>query len=143
MGRFHDSAGGSHRTCGNVYVEEGVFAIQRGVCTERVGTYAYRGAFPHLAGRVARNVSERIVFIYCHEQDIVIQQAVFPAAQCSTKNSSARAMDDYVKVLYFTRVEKCFLTYASCISLPRPMVILLNWYYLWHMLNVSVVFYTL
>ena len=61
MGRFHDSAGGSHRTCGNVYVEEGVFAIQPGVCTERVGTYAYRGAFPHLAGRVARNVSERVV----------------------------------------------------------------------------------
>ena len=61
MGRFHDSAGGSHRTCGNVYVEEGAFAIQRGVCTERVGTHAYRGAFPHLAGRVARNVSERVV----------------------------------------------------------------------------------
>jgi len=52
-----------HRTCGNVYVEQGVFAIQRGVCTERVGTYAYRGAFPHLNGRVARDVSERIVFI--------------------------------------------------------------------------------
>jgi hypothetical protein len=62
--RFHDSAGGSHRTCGNVYVEQGVFAIQRGVCTERVGTYAYRGAFPHLGGRVARNVSERVVFIF-------------------------------------------------------------------------------
>ena len=58
---FHDSAGGLHSTCGNVYVEQGVFAIQRGVCTERVGTYAYRGAFPHLAGRVARNVSERVV----------------------------------------------------------------------------------
>ena len=61
--RFHDSAGGLHRTCGNVYVEQGVFAIQREVCTERVGTYAYGGAFPHLSGRVARDVSERIVFI--------------------------------------------------------------------------------
>ena len=56
-------AGGLHRTCGNVYVEQGVFAIQREVCTERVGTYAYGGAFPHLGGGVARNVSERIVFI--------------------------------------------------------------------------------
>ena len=30
------------------------------------GTYAYRGVFPHLGGRVARNVSERIVlFKFC------------------------------------------------------------------------------
>ena len=58
------------------------------------------------------------------------------------KVQSVCAMDDYVKVLYFTRVEKCFLTYASCISLPGPMVILLNSYYLWPMLNVSIVFYT-
>ena len=56
-------AGGSHRTCGNVYVEHGFFAIPRGVRTERVGTYAYRGAFPHLGGRVAWKVSERVVFI--------------------------------------------------------------------------------
>ena len=62
-GRFHDSAGGSHRTCGNVYLEQCFFAIQRGVCTERVGTYAYRGAFPRLGGRVAQNVSERVFFI--------------------------------------------------------------------------------
>ena len=61
-GRFHDSAGGPHRTCGNVYVEHGFFAIPRRVRTERVGTYAYRGAFPHLGGRVAQNVSERVVF---------------------------------------------------------------------------------
>jgi len=81
---------------------------------------------------------------YCHEQDIESQQPVFPAAQWSKKSSSACAMDDYVKVLYFTRVGKWFLTYASCISLlPRPMVILLNWYYLWPTLNVSIVFYML
>ena len=56
------AGGGSHRTCGNVYVEHGFFAIPRGVRTERVGTYACREAFPHLGGRVARNVSERVVF---------------------------------------------------------------------------------
>ena len=64
-GRFHDSAGacrGLHRTCGNVYVEHGVFGIQRGVCTEPVGTYAYKWAFPHSNARIARNVSERVVF---------------------------------------------------------------------------------
>ena len=46
-----------------IYVEQCFFAIQRGVCTERVGTYAYRGASPHLGGRVAQNVSERVFFM--------------------------------------------------------------------------------
>ena len=64
--------------------------------------------------------------LYWHRQEIEGQQAVFPAAQWSKKILSACAMDDYVKVLYFTRVEKWFLTYVSCISLPRPMVILVN-----------------
>ena len=65
--RFRDSAGGCGGIAQNVWeriCRAGRFAIQRGVCTERVGTYAYRGAFPHFAGRVARNVSERIVFMY-------------------------------------------------------------------------------
>ena len=43
---------------------------------------------------------------YWHRQEIEGQQAVFPAAQWSKKIISACAMDDYVKVLYFTRVEK-------------------------------------
>ena len=67
--RFRDSAGGCGGIAQNVWeriCRAGRFAIQRWVCTERVGTYAYRGAFPHFAGRVARNVSERIVlFKFC------------------------------------------------------------------------------
>jgi hypothetical protein len=61
LSRF--SGGVAQNVRERICIEQGVFAIQRGVCTERVGTYAYRGAFPHLAGRVARNVSEGIVFI--------------------------------------------------------------------------------
>ena len=30
VGRLHDSAGGSHRTCGNVYVEQGVSRFNGG-----------------------------------------------------------------------------------------------------------------
>ena len=46
------------------------------------------------------------IFSYSRKQEIEVQHAVFPAAQWSKKLFSACAMDDYVKVLYFTRVEK-------------------------------------
>ena len=60
--RFHISPDGLHGTCQNVsFCLSFFFRCSRQGCTKRVGTYVYRGAFPHFAGRVARDVSERIV----------------------------------------------------------------------------------
>jgi hypothetical protein len=60
-GRFHIWPEGLHGTCQKVSFLFKFFRFSRQGCTERVGTYVYGATFPHLTGRVARNVWESII----------------------------------------------------------------------------------